>query len=174
MKNELAGAGLVAMAIGCGVALSIDGLDFVSEAEAAVTANSFISGQLPRAPIAAIGLGTLGTVAVPFFTAGANGSDLYAMSCMSTDTASEIVSMSRVRGTVVTAVLETATIPINAGNIVGTPPVNMFNNGSISLPLNSDGNPHMIIESGDTLVIQSAGSITNNKTVWCSGVGFDF
>lgn len=170
-KDDIARWGQAALIIGVGAALAVDGLDYISEADAAVVANSFITGQLPRAPIAS--LTSVGTTAVTFFTAGTAGSELLGMSCSSTDSAGQSLILNRVRSAT-TYILATETIAANSGNAAGTLPVNMLAPAAIALPINSDQNPYLFIESGDTLTIASAGTITSGKTIACSGVGFDF
>ena len=49
-------------------------------------------------------------------------------------------------------ILTTVTVPITAGQVAGTPPVNLLSQANTpGLPVDSDGNPFLLCEAGDVI-----------------------
>jgi|SRR5579872_369642 len=108
-------------------------------------------------------LNATGTAQVTVVTAGANGSKVLNLAGSSTDTVVQTIAVSLVRNAT-TYLLATTAVPVNSGNASGTPPVDLL---AIvpNLPHDQDGQPYLFLNSGDTLVVNSAGSVTSGKTI---------
>jgi hypothetical protein len=148
----------------------------ISEAEAAVTATP-VFPQTPKGPLAQILNGT-GTAQVTLVTAGANGSKVISIVCSSTDTVDRSLNLTRVRSAT-SYLLTQVDMPAlsgDAGSSSGfTPPVGVIAQGNIpGLPMDSDGNAFIYLESGDTLVINTTVTLTSAKIIACSAVSADF
>ena len=104
-----------------------------------------------------------GTAAITIFTAGANGSILKGLNVYSTDTATGTITLNVViSGTTYPVV--TTTIPIQAGNVTGTPPVNILSAAILpSLPKDAYGNPVLQLASGATLTAAMSVAPTTAK-----------
>lgn len=96
-------------------------------------------------------------------TAGANGNKVVNLIASSTDTSARDVQVSLVRSST-TYVLATTTVPITAGFVAATPPVDLL--ALIpNLPRDQDGQPYLFLESGDTLVVNALTTVTSAKTI---------
>ena len=144
-------------------------------AEAAVTANSTVSPQLPKLGVvqftSASSFGTYSTL----YTAGADGSKCSAIVATTDDgSAAHVVTIQVVRsatkygGTAVN-------VPISSGFANGVPPVNFMSTAVWpGLPLDSEGNPFLFLQSGDTLQATFATPITSAKLLNIIAVCADF
>jgi hypothetical protein len=108
-------------------------------------------------------LNATGTAQMTLITAGANGSKVVALYASSTDTAAQSLAVSLVRSAT-TYLLATVAIPAGSGNSAGTPPVNLLS-AIMGLPYDQDGQAYMFIASGDTLVVNTLGTVTAAKTI---------
>jgi hypothetical protein len=118
--------------------------------------------RFPRKGVAQI-LNATGTAQVTVITAGANGNKVVNMVATSTDTAAQTLALSLVRGGV-TFVLAATSVPAGSGSVAGTPPVDLL---AIvpNLARDQDGQTYLFLESGDTLVVNTAASVTATKAV---------
>lgn len=96
-------------------------------------------------------------------TAGASGSKVTNLVASSTDTSARDIQVSVVRSAT-TYVLATTTVPITAGFVAGTPPVDLLA-AVPNLPRDQDGQPYLFVESGDTLVVNALTTVTTAKVV---------
>lgn len=108
-------------------------------------------------------LNATGTAQVTVITAGGNGSKVLNLVASSTDTAAQTIAVSLVRSST-TYLLATTSVAANSGNAGGTAPVDLL---AIvpNLPHDQDGQPYLFLNSGDTLVVNSAAAVTSGKTV---------
>ena len=108
-------------------------------------------------------LNATGTAQVTIVTAGGNGSKVLNLVASSTDTAAQTIAVSLVRSST-TYLLSTTSVPASSGNASGTAPVDLL---AIipNLPRDQDGQPYLFLNSGDTLVVNSAAAITSGKTI---------
>lgn len=130
----------------------------------ATTPNSIITPQALQSGSPTNGLTNAnGTAAVTIFTAGSNGSILSAINVYSTDTSTGTMTLNKViSGT--TYPLVTTQIPIQAGNVTGTPPVNLLSSGVFpSLPRDYYGNPVLFVAAGETLTVAMSVAPTSAK-----------
>jgi hypothetical protein len=140
---------------------------------AAVTANSIITTQTPKAYKAQI-TSTAGTTAVSLVAPGANGTKVISVVCSNTDTSGYNVTFSVLRSST-SYVLGTVAIAASAGNLAGTPPVNILNATNLpGIPLDSDSNPYLFLEPTDTLQMANGSTITAGKVISCHTVAADF
>lgn len=96
-------------------------------------------------------------------TAGANGNKVVNLTASSTDTAAHDIQVAIVRSAT-TYILATTTVPITAGFVAGTPPVDLL--ALIpNLPRDQDGQPYLFLESGDTLVVSALVTVTAAKII---------
>ena len=118
--------------------------------------------QQPRKGLAQI-LNATGTAQVTLITAGSNGNKIVNIVAASTDTANQTVSVSLVRSST-TYLLATTLVPASSGNANGTSPVDLL--ATIpNLARDQDGQPYLFVESGDTLVVNTTGTVTSGKTI---------
>lgn len=109
------------------------------------------------------------------WTGGANGTKITAIIATSNDTATRDVQI----GITTAAVffpLATITLAINAGQVAGTPAVNLLDPAIMKgLPIDSDGNPYLFLSgAGDTLQIKSLTTVTAAKEIDVTAIGADF
>lgn len=98
-------------------------------------------------------------------TGAAGGTKIVAVMAASDDTSARDVQLGITKsGTFYP--LGTATIAITAGTIAATPAVNLLNPGVIvGLPLDSDNQPYLFLESGDTLQAKALTTVTAAKLI---------
>lgn len=139
----------------------------------AVTANSAISPQTPKlglVQIANADASNLKTV----LTAGANGMKATSLALSSIDTTARDVQWGVSRGGTFFP-YGTVTVPITAGTIAATPGVDAFSPAiTPGLPLDSDGQPYIFMESGDTLDVKSLTTVTSAKTISAKATAGNF
>lgn len=141
-------------------------------AEAALTQNTFIAPQTPeRESYQYTNSSTPGTYTT-VYTAGANGSVITALVESNTDSsATHVVNCS---------VFNAATQYTSSTAITTTSPAaSSWNNINIfatwtGLPLDQNGNPFLILVSGDTLQCTYATAITSGKFVVVTAMGADY
>jgi hypothetical protein len=148
-------------------------LVFVSPCWAAVTANSIVSTQIPKAYKAQL-TNTSGTTAVNLVTPGSNGTKVISVVCSSTDSSGHNVTFSIARSST-SYVLGSVAIAASAGSLAGTPSASILNATNIpGIPLDSDGNPYLFLEATDTLQMASGSAVTAGKVISCNTVAADF
>ncbi len=130
----------------------------------AVTPNSTVSLQTPKlglAQIANADASNLKTVV----TGGANGSKVPALMLSSSDGTARDVTFGVSRSATFYP-LGTVTVPITAGQLAGTPGINAFAPSICpGLPVDSDGQPYLFLQSGDTLDFKALTTVTAAKAV---------
>lgn len=108
------------------------------------------------------------------YTAGASGSKITSLIATSTDTSSRDVEISITNGGTSYAI-GTVSVVAGAGTSSGVNSVNMLNLSNIpGLPVDSDGQPYLLLISGDTLTLSALVSVTTAKTITISAFGGDF
>lgn len=117
-----------------------------------VTANSVITPQSFNVGAGQNGFTNAnGTGALTVFTPGANGAILFGLNVYSTDGTARVFTLNSVVGGVTTPLVSTS-IPITAGSVTGTPPVNVMSTAIWpSLPRDPQGNPYYNVAPGETL-----------------------
>ena len=99
------------------------------------------------------------------YTAGASGSKVTSLIAVSTDTTARDVQVSITNGGV-SYPLGTVSVPIGAGNSSSVPSVNLLDPGLlVGLAFDSDGNPEILLISGDTLTVSALSTVTTAKTI---------
>ncbi len=133
----------------------------------AVTPNSVVTAQTPkngRVQIANADAQAQKTV----YTAGANGSKVTGLIAQSTDTSARDVQVSITNGGT-SYPLGTVAVPIGAGNSGTVPSVNLINATQMpGIPVDSDGNPYLLLQSGDTLTVSALTTVTAAKLITVS------
>lgn len=115
------------------------------------------------------------TNTVAAYTCGANGSKITGIIASSNDSASRELTVFMVPASNVPYIITTATIPITAGQLAGTPPVSMLSaTNAPGLPMDSDGNPYLLCESGDVIRVGVKVAVTSNLVVTVLVVASDF
>src|SRR5262245_4215102 len=100
-------------------------------------------------------------------TAGGSGSKVTSLIASSTDTASRDVQVAMVRSAT-NYILGTTTVAANSGNTAGTPAVDLLNTTVFPagmLTVDNDGQKHLFLESGDTLVVLALTTVTSGKLI---------
>lgn len=139
----------------------------------ATTPNSAILPQTPKlglVQIANADASNLKTVV----TAGANGAKVSSLMLSSSDTSARDVTWGISRsGTFYP--LGTVTVAITAGQIAATPAVNAFAlTPCPGLPLDNDGQPYVLLQSGDTLDVKALATVTSTKAITAASTFGDF
>ena len=118
--------------------------------------------RMPRKGLAQI-VNATGTAQVTVITAGANGNKVVTMVANSTDSVSQMVMVSLLRGGA-TYSLALSAIPANSGNAAGMAPVDLL--ATIpNLARDQDGQAYLFLESGDTLVVNSGAAVTAGRAI---------
>lgn len=110
------------------------------------------------------------------YTGGANGSKIHGLILTSNDSSlAHDIQISITNGGT-SFILGTVSVPINAGTVSGTPSVNGFAASAlVGLPLDSDGNPEiLLLSASDTLTVSAVVTVTSGKTVNVIAFGADF
>lgn len=129
----------------------------------AFTQNTSVTlAKQPRKGLVQIANGD-GTGNKTVIAAGANGSKVASLMAASTDTSARDVQVSLVRGGT-TYPLGVTNVPITAGTIAATPPVNLLA-AIAGLPVDNDGQKYLFLESGDTLVVSALIAVTSAKLI---------
>lgn len=118
-----------------------------------------------------------GTSPVTVYTGGSAGpgTKVTAVIAASTDTASRDVQIGTTRsGTFY--LLGTITVPANAGNVAGTPAVNLLDpNVVVGLPVDNDGQVYVFLtDATDLLQVQALVTVTSGKAISVTAIGADF
>lgn len=119
-------------------------------------------------------LNATGTANVTVLTAGTSGSKLVGLWASSTDTSARDVQLKITNGGT-DYILGTKTVAIGAGTVAGTPAVNLLDPTVIvGIPIDSDGNPYLFLNSGDTLTAAVVVTVTAAKTISIVAIYSDF
>jgi hypothetical protein len=127
---------------------------------AAVTANSVITAQTPNRGILQFTSSSSAGTYATLYTAGSNGSKCYGMQMTNSDSATHLVTVQLVNATVKYGGVALTTVA-TAGFANAVPPQSMMS--AIVWPglaVDSDGNPFIMLISGDTLQATFATAIT--------------
>lgn len=110
------------------------------------------------------------------YTCGATGSKITGMLAASNDSAARDLTVFMVPASNVPYILTTVTIPITAGQVAGTPPVNLLSPANMpGLPIDSDGNPYLLCQTGDVIRVGiRTTAVTANLAVTVLTIGNDF
>lgn len=110
------------------------------------------------------------------YTCGANGSKVTGMVAASNDSAARDVTVFMVPASNVPYIITTVTIPITAGQVAGTPPVNLFSPANTpGLPVDSDGNSYLLCQTGDVIRVGvRTTAVTANLAITVLTIGMDF
>jgi hypothetical protein len=109
------------------------------------------------------------------YTGGTNGSKVFGMIAVSSDTIAHDVQIAISRsGT--NYILGTVNVPIGAGNTGTVPSVNLFNNVQlVGLPIDSDNNPFVfLLDATDLLAVSMVTQVSSGKAVSVTALATDF
>lgn len=102
---------------------------------------------------------------IALVTPAGSGRKVNAVTVSSDDTSARDVSLVITKGGV-DYPIGTITIPITAGQIAATPAVNAINRTAIpGLPIDSDGNPYLLLEVGAVLKVKALTTVTSAKFI---------
>lgn len=94
-----------------------------------------------------------------------NGDKIESLVCTSTDTAAQSLVVAIITA-VDTVILGVVTIPITAGTIAGTPPVDILRNANLTgLAYDAAGNKYIYLPSGSTLYVGTLAAVTAAKAI---------
>ena len=114
------------------------------------------------------------TTAKTIATAGANGSKVVAIQVCSDDTSARVIQFGITRSATF-ILLGSINLPTLSGTDGAAPAINGFNPSYMpGLPVDSDGERYIFMESGDTLQAKMVTTITAAKTVSVTVVQGDF
>lgn len=147
-------------------AVTIYCLFFAPESFSAVTPNSPVTAQTPNRAIVQFLQGTDSAgVYKTLYSAGANGSKCLGLLSTNNDNSTHVITVQLVNGGVKYGGVAVTTVA-SAGFANGVPPQS-FMAPSVwpGLPIDSDGNPFIMMVSGDTLAATFASSLGNSAVV---------
>jgi hypothetical protein len=98
------------------------------------------------------------------YTAGASGSKIVGMSFVSNDTSARDVQIS-ITNAGTSYPIGTLTIPAGAGFSGSVPSITWNLQNLPALPIDSDGNPFILLVSGDTLTVSALATVTTAKLI---------
>ncbi len=127
-----------------------------------------ISSKIQILPADASGLKTV-------YTGGSNGSKIVSVIVSSSDTSTRDVQLGITR-TAVFYPLCTVTIPITAGQVAGTPPINLLSPSNVpGLPVDNDGQTFIFLtDASDSLQIKALTTVTTAKEIDVNSFGANF
>jgi hypothetical protein len=115
-----------------------------------------------------------GTTLKTVYTADADGSKIVGLMATSTDSAARVVEVGIENGGTFYQ-LGAVNVPIDAGSITGTAAVNLMSMTSMpGLPVDNDGQPYLLLISGDTLKVRVQVAVTAAETINVTAIGADF
>ena len=98
-------------------------------------------------------------------SAGASGSKVLGLLAASTDTSARIIQIVLTRSSV-DYIIGAVSVPAGSGTDGTNPQINLFNTTSCpGLPVDNDGQPYLLMVSGDTLSVLSTTTVTTAKLV---------
>lgn len=107
-------------------------------------------------------------------TGALNGTKVNSLTLTSDDTAARDVQFGVTQFGGSFFPLGTVTVPITAGTIAATPAVNALNRTACpGLPLDSDGNSYLLLESGDTFQIKALTTVTATTKIYATAIHGD-
>jgi hypothetical protein len=72
-------------------------------------------------------------------------------------------------------VLGSSNLPISAGDVSGTPPVDLFDSSTLpGLPKDATGQPFLYVNNGDFLCVAVTGAVASGKLVSVVGAAGDY
>lgn len=105
-------------------------------------------------------------------TAGTNGSKVTGVTLATDETSARTIELWVTRSAT-NYLLGAANVPIGAGSTAGVNAVDLM--GVIpGLPIDNDGQPYLLLMSGDVLKVSCTGTITAAKTMYAAAVYGDF
>lgn len=108
------------------------------------------------------------------YTGGTNGSKISCLMAVSTDTSARDVQISITNGGT-SYPIGTVTVAIGAGNSGTVAATNMFTTQWLpGIGLDSDGNPEILLISGDTLTVSALSTVSTNKAITVTCMAADF
>lgn len=116
-----------------------------------------------------------GTTAKTIFTAGVDGSRVYALVASSTDTSTRIIRFSIKDGSN-TNILGAVTLAIGAGTNGTAASVNLLQNSLFQniVGVDANGVPYIDLETGWTLEANATVAVTAATTVGITALGYDY
>lgn len=140
----------------------------------AVTANSIVSPQTPnRGVVRFVGTTDAAGADKAVYTSGTNGSKVFGMVATNGATIHNLTLAINNGGT--RYVLNTVSLPVNAGQngtVLPVAPMSVVN--WPGLPVDSNGNPYLLLASGDTLEAQYATAQGTGDTISLACLAADF
>lgn len=107
-------------------------------------------------------------------SAGSSGTKVFGITLQSTDTSARVVQISLYDGTT-DFLIGSVTVAAGAGNDGLTPSQPGFDPSLLaSLPKDNDGNPYVLLQSGDSIRISSTTTVTSGKTINATAQAADF
>lgn len=142
---------------------------------AAVTANSVVTAQTPNVGVQNFVQGTdAADTDKTLYTGGTNGSKCWALVESNTDTtATHLFTVSIKRSSTDYQLLATNT-GLGDGTVNGGLAKNLLTSTYVPLPTDSDANPFVILNSGDTLVGQYHSALTSTTKISTAALCADF
>ena len=139
----------------------------------ATTPNSVVTVQTPKLGLAQIATADAATFK-SLYAAGANGSKIVGVLVASTDTVARVVQLALTRGGV-NYVFSAAAVPVASGTDGASPTINLLGVTLCpGLPVDNDGQPYVLLQSGDTLTIASSTTVTSGKLLHATAIAGDF
>lgn len=115
-----------------------------------------------------------GTTVETVATGSTNGTKIEGM-VVSQNSTSALSAQLWITVSSVAYLLCTVTIPANAGNTAGTPPVNMLTSANCpGLPLDANGNPYLYLANSATLGIGLLVAVTSSDFLFASSFGGNY
>jgi hypothetical protein len=140
-------------------------LFIVSHAEAATTPNSVVTAQTPNRGVVQFLTADSATVYKTLYTAGANGSMCFGMWSTNSDAATHLITVQLVAGAIKEGGMSITTVA-NAGFANAVPAQNLTSPANWpGLPTDSNGNPFILLASGDTLQATFTTAVTASAAV---------
>lgn len=142
----------------------------------AVTPNSFVTPQTPKLAVVQFLQGTdsAGTYKT-LYTGGSNGSKCNAMYITSNDGTAHLVTIQVVRSGVFYGGIAISTGTTTPGFANSAPPINpMSSTNWPGLPVDSSGQPYIILQSADTIQATFATALTASDLINIVAVCSDF
>ena len=140
----------------------------------AVTGNNVITIQTPnRAEVRFVGTTDAAGTDKTVYTAGTNGSKVWGLTATNGGTIHNLTLAITTSGT--RYVLNTVSLPVNAGQNGTVVPVSLMSIVNWpGLAVDSNGNPYILLDSGDTLTAQYATAQGTADTISLTGAAGDF
>ena len=120
--------------------------------------------QTPQLGVAQLTHSQSANTLATLVTGGGNGTKCNSLWATNTDASNAYLTQVWLTRSSTNYLLGTVNVPLSSGNTAAAPSVNILS-GITGLPLDSDGNPYLFLQSGDVLAVSATTQVASSQTL---------